>query len=160
MTFYVDRGALAEAATDAIDDATAHPWPVGNQQVPDAGGGDPAGSFTPYTVVWLLNTTTTAQMAGSDVNNTTVLQLTCVSNIPERDLHLTGRSTVIADRAMRAALAARRAGDLDTSGQTVTLGKIDNVPGTWRDRDDERLWVTHVMLRFWCQPAPAPIPDL
>lgn len=143
---------MAGAIVNALDAAANFPWPVGHHKVPDSGGGDPAATFTPYATVWSLNTTTTAAMSHSDANNQTPFQITCASNIPE-DSALTGRASVIGQRAAQAVLDARRAGGLDTSGQKVTLGKIDVVNGPFRDSEDDRIWVCHVLLRFHTQPT-------
>lgn len=152
MTRLVDRTALAGAVVQALTDAADVIWPVGHAKRPDDGGGDPAGTYTPYIIVWPLNTTTTAQMSHSDANNQTPIQLTCASNLPE-DSEFTGRASVIADRAVKALMDARRAGGLDTDGQRVTLGKIDVINGPFRDKDDDRVWVVHAIVRFHCQPT-------
>lgn len=149
----VDRTALTGQVVAAIDDYASHLWPVGNNEVPSGGGGDPAGSYQPYTIVWTLNTTTTAMLAHSDARNQTPLQLTCVSSIPESSA-LGGRASLIAKHAVDAVLRARRAGDLDSPGQKVTLAKIDVINGPFRDPDDDRIRVVHAILRFWTQPQP------
>ena len=148
----VDRTVLTGQVVKALEDAASVIWPVGNNEVPDGGGGDPSGAYTPYVIVWTLNTTTTAMLSHSDANNQTPLQLTCASSIPESS-DLTGRASIIAGRAVAAVMAARRAGDLDSSGQKVTLAKIDVINGPFRDPDDDRIRVVHAILRFWTQPV-------
>ena len=151
----VDRTTLTAQVVAAIDDYGPHVWPVGNNDVPAGGGGDPAGAYQPYTIVWTLNTTTTAQMSHSDARNQTPLQLTCASSIPESST-LAGRASLIAKHAVDAVMRARRAGDLDTPTQKVTLAKIDVVNGPFRDPDDDRIRVVHALLRFHTQPITVP----
>jgi hypothetical protein len=147
----VDRTALAAKLVQALDDASEVIWPVGNNEVPTGGGGDPAGTYQPYIIVWTLNTTTTASMSHSDANNQTPFQLTCASSIPESS-SLTGRASIIGQRAVAAVKRARRAGALDTPTQKVTLAKIDSIHGPFRDPDDDRIRVVHALLRFQTQP--------
>lgn len=148
----VDRTALASQIVAALVADAQVIWPIGNNKVPNDGGGDPSGTYTPYIAVWTLNTTTTAMLSHSDALNQTPFQLTCASNVPESSAS-THRASVIAGRAVDVVKRARRTGDLDSSGQKVTLAKIDVVNGPFQDRDDDRVFVVHALIRFHTQPT-------
>lgn len=144
----LDRPALIDRCLAALAADSTILWPAAVAQTPDGAGGEPSSTFRPYIVIDPQTTTYTASMVNSNEHDDTPLQLRCVSHLPE-DTSLVGRSSVIAQRASIALITARRRGDLDTPGvQKVIRCKIDTANGPFRDPDDDRIYVTHLFVRF------------
>jgi hypothetical protein len=103
---------------------------------PDGGGGDPDGAYVPYVTLWPQPTVYLPQLSGAHAGDTTVTQLTCVANDPDRAMRVAADMTALM-LAPPATLA----------GRPVVQVRIELSRGPERDPRDERL--------FFCQVLPA-----